>query len=61
MSPAERAETIKLPFAYQTRLGPMNHVGPITWGPDANMGRNNFEAKQANHIGTLYGHLCKHG
>ena len=26
MSPAKTAETIKLPFAFRTRVGPMNHV-----------------------------------
>ena len=26
VSPAKTAETIKLPFAFRTRVGPMNHV-----------------------------------
>jgi len=59
VSPAERAETIKLPFAFRTWVGPINHVlhevQMPTW--EATI----LRAKQANHIGTLCGHLCKHG
>jgi len=38
----KKAETIKLPFAFRTRVGPMNHV---LHGVHANMRRNNFEGE----------------
>jgi len=34
----------------------------ITGGPDANLGRNNFDGRNGQTSrGTLCGHLCKHG
>jgi len=44
VSPAKKtAETIKLPFAFWTRVGPLNHV--LHEVQDANMGRGNFEGE----------------
>jgi len=46
-------------FDMRTRVGPMNRVlhgvQMSTW--DGTI----LRATQANHIGTLCGHLCKHG
>jgi len=52
------AETIKLPFAFRTRVDPMNHVlhevQMPTWEGTI------LRGEQANHcIETLCGHLCK--
>jgi len=57
--PCKTAETTKLPFEFRTRVGPMNRVlhevQMPTWEGTI------LRAKQAKHIGTLCGHLCKHG
>ena len=43
---ALQAETIKLPFAFQTLVSPMNHVlREVQKTTDANMGRGNFEGE----------------
>jgi len=57
VSPAKKAETIKLPFAFRTRMGPMNHilheVQMPTWEGAI------LRAKQT--IETLRGDVCKDG
>ena len=41
VSPAKKAEPIKVPFGTRTRVGPGNHV--LDGGSDPPMGKGNFE------------------
>jgi len=41
MGPAKPDEPIEMPFGLRTPVGPSNHV--LDEGPDALMGRDNFE------------------
>jgi len=43
VSPAKMAGPIEMPFGLRIRVGPRNHV--LDGGPDAPMGRGNFEGK----------------
>ena len=49
MSPAETAETIKLPFAFRTPVGPNEPRGS-----DANMGKGNFEGETGKPLSSIW-------
>jgi len=44
VSPAKTARPIEMPFGLRTQMGPRNHV--LDGGPDAPMGRGNFEGEK---------------
>ena len=44
LGPAKTDEPIEMPFGLRTPVGPSNHV--LDEGPDAPMGRDNFEGER---------------
>jgi len=48
VSPAKMAAPIEIPFGLRTRVSPGNHV--LDGGPDAPMGRGNFEGGKGHPI-----------
>ena len=57
MSPAKTAETIKLPFTFRTRVGPMNHVlhdiQMPTWEGAILRGKQANHCKQYRHSAVV--------
>ena len=57
MSPAKTAETTKLPFAFRTRVGPMNHVlhevQMPTWEGTILRGKQANHSKQYRHSAVV--------
>jgi len=51
MSPAKMAEPIKIPFGVWPRVGQRNRV--LDRGPDASMGRGNFEGSRGGLLQSI--------